>query len=822
MSAVKTKSSPKASHKPSVSDLFETMDYGPAPESDQTAQAWLESHQHKFGHFIDGAFQPLSKKTFVTQNPATNGPLAKLSHGTKADVDKAVNAAKKAFKQWQNIGCHGRAKYLYNLARLIQKHARLIAVVESLDNGKTIRETRDIDIPLAARHFYHHAGWAQLRDDEFKDYEPYGVVGQIIPWNFPFLMLAWKIAPALAAGNTVVMKPAEFTPLTACLFAELCLEAGLPKGVVNIVHGDGEAGAAITAHPFINKIAFTGSTEVGKIIRAQTAGSGKALTLELGGKSPTIVFDDADLDSAVEGVVDGIWLNQGEICCAGSRLLVQESIAERMIAKLKTRMKNLRIGSPLDKVMDVGTIIHQEQFDKIDALVKQGVKEGAKLYQATANNCPADGCYYPPTMLTNVQPASTVAQTEIFGPVVSVITFRTPDEAVQIANNTRFGLAASVWSENINLALDIAPRLKAGVVWVNSTNMFDAAVGFGGYRESGFGREGGMEGMFAYLKPSYLQSLPLYKESKSSSKAHNLGHKTQFDGLSHIDRTAKLYIGGKQTRPDGNYSLPITNQKGELLGHAPEGNRKDVRNAVEAAKKAEAWSKSTHHLRAQILYYIAENLDARRDEFVKRLISLTGVTAAQAKKEFDLSCTRLFTYGAWADKYDGHIHTPPARLIAAAMKEPVGTLGIICPDENPLLSFVSLFAPAIAMGNRTVIIPSETAPLIATDFYQIFDTSDLPAGVINIVTGHRLELCKTLAEHDELDGLWYFGSDLKGSQLCEKASVGNLKRTWVNHGRARNWFDDQEVSAKEFLRHATEIKNIWIPYGESMGGGSSY
>ncbi len=796
-----------------VAEIFETMEYGPAPESDKTAREWLESHGRSIGHFIANKWvKPSKGKSFTTKNPATGEILAKIALGTKSDVDTAVKAAQKAQKIWQALDGHVRTKYLYALARLIQKNARLIAVLETLDNGKPIRETRDIDVALAARHFYHHAGWAQILDTEFPGYEACGVVGQVIPWNFPFLMMAWKIAPALAAGNTVVLKPAEFTPLTAALFAELCLEAGLPAGVVNIVQGDGSTGAEITKHPGIAKIAFTGSTEVGRIIREATAGSGKTLTLELGGKSPTIVFENADLDSAVEGVVDGIWLNQGEICCAGSRLLLQEGIAEKMIAKLTARMKHLRVGAPLDKTVDMGAIVNDEQYKKIDRLVKTGVREGAKLVQPGKDSCPDKGCFYPPTMLTSVQTSATVAQEEIFGPVVSVMTFRTPEEAVLLANNTRYGLAASIWSENINLALDVAPKIKAGVVWINSTNMFDAACGFGGYRESGFGREGGREGMYAYLKPAFLKSLPSYKEVKTSlSPAKHVG---AVEGLANIDRTAKLYIGGKQARPDGAYSLSITDAKGKLAGQVGEGNRKDIRNAVEAAKKAEGWGKSAHHLRAQILYYIAENLSVRAEEFKKRLVQMTGVTPVAAQKEVDEAIRRLFTYGAWADKYDGAVHTPPARLVAAAMKEPVGILGLVCPDENPLLSFVSLFAPAMVMGNRSVVIPSEKYPLLATDFYQVFDTSDVVAGTVNIVTGIRKDLSKTLAEHDEVDAIWYFGSDSAGSALVEKSSIGNLKRTWVNNGKQRDWFDREQAEGEEFLRHATEIKNVWIPYGE--------
>jgi aldehyde dehydrogenase (NAD+) len=474
------------------------MEYGPAPESDKEALAWLGKHERVFGHYIGGEWTEPGD-TFDIINPATNKVIARVTEGSKVDVDAAVAAAKAALPAWTAFTPHARARYLYALARGVQKHSRLLAVLESMDNGKSIRETRDIDIPLVARHFYHHAGWAQLLDTEFAGYEAIGVVGQIIPWNFPLLMLGWKIAPALAAGNTVVLKPAEFTPLTALCFAEIAHEIGLPPGVINIVNGHGQTGAMIVEHPDVDKIAFTGSTEVGRIIRKATAGSGKKLSLELGGKSPFIVYDDADLDSVVEGVVDAIWFNQGQVCCAGSRLLVQEGVAERLIAKLRARMEKLRVGSPLDKAVDMGAIVAPVQLERIRGLVQQGVDEGATVWQPSWA-CPADGCFYPPTLFTDVQPSSTIAQVEIFGPVLVSMTFRTPEESVALANNTPYGLAASVWTESINLALDIAPKIKAGVVWINSTNLFDAAAGFGGYRESGFGREGGKEGMWEYVK----------------------------------------------------------------------------------------------------------------------------------------------------------------------------------------------------------------------------------------------------------------------------------------------------------------------------------
>lgn len=794
-----------------VAKILDTMEYGPAPESRAEADAWLQAADHKFGLFVHGKWvAPASKRTFKTHNPATGELLATLSQAGAKDVNAAVKAAQLAHKKWAALSGHDRARHLYALARLVQKHARILSVIETLDNGKPIRESRDIDIPLVARHFYHHAGWAQLSDQEFPDHSPLGVVGQIIPWNFPLLMLAWKIAPALAAGNTVVLKPAEFTSLSALMFAELCQEAGIPEGVVNIITGDGATGKLLVAHPDVHKIAFTGSTEVGRIIRKSTAGSGKALSLELGGKSPFIVFDDCDMDSAIEGVVDAIWFNQGQVCCAGSRLLVQESITKRFITKLKARMAALRVGDPLDKCMDMGAIVDESQRKNIDALVKQSAKEGATVWQSKAS-CPKKGCYYPPTLLTDVESSNLAAQEEIFGPVLAAMTFRTQDEAIALANNTRYGLAASIWSENINRALDVAPALKAGVVWVNCTNQFDAAVGFGGYRESGFGREGGHEGMYEYLKPTYLSKLkPLKKFPKRKiSTAKGTGAKAS----PFVDQTAKFYIGGKQARPDGGNSLSVISSNGVKLGLVGDGSRKDIRNAVEAARKAEGWSKTTPHNRAQILYYIAENLSARSEEFANRISAMTGASAKNATREVDASIARLFSYGAWADKYEGRIHTPPMRGVALAMNEPVGIVGVVCPDARPLLGFISLMAPNIAMGNRVIMIPSQTDPLSATDFYQVLETSDVPGGVVNIVTGSYKAVVHTLAEHDQVDAMWCFGP----ADLCTKietAGTPTITRSWTGNGMARDWYDRAQGEGREFLRHATEVKNIWIPYGD--------
>ncbi|HHL43601.1 MAG TPA: aldehyde dehydrogenase family protein [Hellea balneolensis] len=777
------------------------MEYGPAPEDKSRALSWIKSHGGKFDLFIGGKWVAAGGKRFAVKNPATGDKLAMVAQATPADVDKAVRAAKKAQSLWQGLSGHQRAKHIYALARLIQKHARILAVLETLDNGKTIRETRDIDIPLAARHFYYHAGWAQIMDMELPDYEAHGVVGQIIPWNFPFLMLAWKIAPAIAAGNTVVLKPAEQTPLSALYFCELVQKAGIPEGVINILTGDGETGKAIVAHKGIAKIAFTGSTEVGKYIRESTAGTGKELTLELGGKSPYIVFADADLDSAVEGVVDAIWFNQGEVCCAGSRLLVAESIADKFYKKLKRRMDKLRVGDPLDKAVDMGALVDDVQVRRVNRLIDIGAREGGKVWQSSCQ-MPNQGCYVVPTLITEVEPASTLAQEEVFGPVLAAMTFRTPKEAIALANNTRYGLAASIWSENINVALDMAANVKAGVVWVNSTNQFDAAVGFGGYRESGFGREGGIEGMMAYVRPKP-------KRGRETLKAVKPVKVKSTPVLTAIDRTPKMYIGGQQKRPDGNNVMPVVAPDGTLVGEAGLGNRKDIRNAVEAAAKASGWSASTALLRAQIIYYIGENLDARRREFATRLRTQTGMSAASANREVDMSIERLFACAAYADKFEGVVHSPPVRDIAIAMNEPLGAMGIVAPQNNPLFGFISVLAPVIASGNRAVIIPSDIHPLSATDFYQVLETSDVPAGVVNIVTGNQLELAKTLAEHDEIAAMWYFGHP-DGVGMVERVSVGNLKQTWSHKGKTVDW---RYVPVRRLFQKATQVKNIWVPYG---------
>ena len=784
-----------------ILESFDKLDYSEALESSSEAQKWLEDNGRRFGQFINGKFISQKDAEIIASLDPSNGDLlANIEIASDSQLNTAVKAARQAQPNWQALGGHGRAKVLYALARLIQKNARLIAVLETLDNGKPIRESRDIDIPLAIRHFYHHAGWAQLQEKEFKSYESIGVVAQIVPWNFPLLMLSWKIAPALAMGNTIVFKAAEQTPITAMYFAHLCQQAGIPSGVINMVNGDGVVGASLAAHEGIDKVAFTGSTAVGQSIRKSTAGQGKKLTLELGGKSAFVVFEDADLDAAVEGLVDSIWFNQGEVCCAGSRLLVQAEVAEKLHLKIKARIKQLRLGLPLDKSIDLGSLVSKTQFERVSQMVNDGLKHGGESFQAC--DIDAEKNLYPPTLITDIDSSHPLAQEEIFGPVLVSMTFRTQSEAVALANNSRYGLAASVWSENINRAMDVAPKIKAGVLWINCHNQFDASCGFGGVKESGFGREGGKEGLYEYLKPRYLSPVKNVRSKKTNSNKNQL-----------IDRTLKFYIGGKQVRPDGGHSIETFNANGTLAAVVGSGNRKDIRNAVNAAVKATSWSSQSGHGRAQILYFLAENLAVRESEWIERLETLCGISNEHAKAEFDESISRIFSYAAWADKYDGAVHSAPYRGVTMALPEPIGVLAQVAPENQPLLTTISLIAPAIAMGNRVILIPSDSFPSVALELVQTFETSDIPPGVINIVTGDKSELSHQLVGHAEVDGVWCW-SDSNNIAKVETISAMDLKRLWVHIDGDRDWLDSNQGEGLEFLRNATEVKNIWTPYGD--------
>ncbi|MBT0781078.1 aldehyde dehydrogenase family protein [Paracoccus sp. pheM1] len=768
---------------PKVSEIMESMEYGPAPEDASAVRGWLRE-RGSFGHFIAGRFTRPGE-TFASRDPSSGEELAQVTQGTARDVQKAVRAARRAQRSWGAMPGHDRARFLYAIARTIQKRERFLAVLESLDNGKPIRESRDIDVPLVVRHFYHHAGWAELAETEFPGHAALGVCGQIIPWNFPLLMLAWKVAPALAAGNCVVLKPAEYTPLTALAFAEICAHVGLPAGVVNIVTGDGETGAALVQAP-VDKIAFTGSTEVGRGIARATAGSGKRLTLELGGKSPFVVMEDADLDAAVEGVVEGVWFNQGEVCCAGSRILVAESVAARFEALLRARMGKLRLGAPLDKSTDVGAIVDPVQKDRILRILDRATAAGAELVGGAA----APGCFIAPGYLRNIAPANPGMVEEIFGPIATFSTFRTPDEAADLANNTRYGLAASVWSESATVATDMAARIKAGVVWVNCANLFDAAAPFGGLRDSGYGREGGREGMLDYLAaPVAAQRDPAPSEIAPAEAPE-------------IDRTVKLYIGGAQKRPDGGASYAAQD---ELV---PLGNRKDIRNAVESAQGALAkWQGLGGHGRAQVLYFLAENLAQRRAEFA----------GYASPAEVDAAIRRCFFYAGFADKYDGATVSAKPGHLCHVQPEPHGVMGLVAPTAAPLAGFMALVLPAIAMGNAVVAIPSQDRPMAALTLAQVLACSDVPGGVVNIVTGPRDELARALAGHDGVSAIWHAGQG-EGLAEVQRAAAETLIPVWTP--APRDWSDPQ-AQGREFLRAASRTKTVWLPYGALPAGTGS-
>lgn len=787
----------------SIREILTTLDYGPAPEDASAVRTWLAAHDG-WGQFIDGAFtDPDPARAIAVENPATGENIATVTAADAAELDRAVAAAARALPGWQGIGPTARARHLYALARAVQKRERFLSVLETIDNGKPIRESRDIDIPLVARHFYHHAGWAAALPAMFPGMEPAGVCAQVIPWNFPLLMLAWKVAPALAAGNTVVLKPAEQTPLTALAFAEICAEIGLPPGVLNIVTGAGETGAALVAHPGVAKVAFTGSTEVGRAIRRATAGQGKSLTLELGGKSPFIVFASADLDAAVEGVVDGIWFNGGQVCCAGSRLLVQEPVAERFQQRLAQRLATLRVGDPLDKSTDIGPIVSAEQLSRIRGLLDTGAAEGAVLHQSA--ELPEGGHFIAPGFVTGAATASTLQTVEIFGPIATLSTFRTPEEAVELANNTAYGLAASIWAQDIDTAMDAAAKVRAGVVWINGTNLFDAAAPFGGMRESGFGREGGAEGMLAYLRrPAADDTAEADAVDLSPAPAPAAAGPRGNDGPA-LDRTLKLFIGGKQVRADGGGSYALRGPQG-VFGAAALGGRKDIRNAVEAARKAAGWSAQAGHNRAQVLWFMAENMDQRR-ETLARALTLTGIPDADA--EVAASIDRLGLIAGLADKLAGRVQSTRARHLTVSVAEPWGVMGLTCPHRQPLLSMTTLIGASIAMGNRVVCVPDPRQAWLAGDFAQLCDSSDVPGGVVNLVTGDPAALAQVLALHDDVDALWHQGGASLTGPL-EAASAGNLKPV-IRH-KVTDWAMDP-AALPALVQAGQQVKTIWVPYG---------
>ncbi len=771
-------------------------DYSPAPESTS-----IISIDETYGLFIGGKFvEPASGDYFKTINPASEEVLSAIALAGEQDVDAAVGAARAAFDDWRAVGPSDRARYVFRIARLVQERSRELAVLETVNGGKPIKESRDVDVPLTAAHFFYYAGWADKLEFAFpgRASDPVGVCGQIIPWNFPLLMLAWKIAPALASGNTVVLKPAETTPLTALLFAAICEQAGLPPGVVNIVTGAGETGAALVNHPNVDKIAFTGSTEVGRGIQKALAGSNKRLTLELGGKAANVVFEDAAMDQAVEGVVNGIFFNQGHVCCAGSRLLVQESVADRFLAKLKRRLSLLRVGDPLDKNTDIGAINSRDQLNKIKQLVEVGLDEGAEIFQPPCE-IPERGFWFPPTIFTGVSQSHRIAQEEIFGPVLSVMTFRTPEEAVEKANNTPYGLSAGVWTEKGSRILWMADRLRAGVVWANTFNRFDPASPFGGYKESGFGREGGRHGLEPYVRLTE-RSAAASPSSRSARTSRPVFEPTR--DRSAVRKTYKLYVGGKFPRSESGRSYEAVGADGDFLAYAVLASRKDVRHAVVAARSAwPDWAGVTAYNRGQILYRVAEMLESRRGQLEQEIYRAEGEAGTQVDEAIDC----LVYYAGWTDKLSqvtGNLNPVAGAYFNITSPESSGVAGIVAPEAPSLIGLVERLAPALCAGDSTVVLASEGFPLPAIALSECLATADVPPGVVNILTGSKRELIPVLSSHLDVDVLDVTGIDEPALQEVEQAAAGNIKRI-VRPG----------TRGPDAVTGFMDMKTVWHPKG---------
>ncbi|KAG4065665.1 hypothetical protein HA402_007365 [Bradysia odoriphaga] len=732
------------------------LEYAPAPES--TAILNLKD---SYGLFIDGEFVDGSGQSFTTISPSDESRIAEIASASDEDVDRAVAAARRAYeKTWSKMSGRDRGKYLFRIARLVQERARELAVAESLDNGKPIKESRDVDVPLVASWFFYYAGWADKLDHAGLGANPraLGVAGQVIPWNFPLLMLAWKIAPALAAGNTVVLKPAETTPLTALIFAEILQQADLPAGVVNIVTGAGATGAALVRHPDVDKVAFTGSTGVGRDIARAVAGTGKKLTLELGGKAANIVFDDAPIDQAVEGIVNGIFFNQGHVCCAGSRLLVQESIHDEVIDRLKKRLSTLRLGDPLDKNTDIGAINSAAQLARIRELSDIGEAEGAERWTADCA-IPEKGFWFAPTIFTGVEASHRIARDEVFGPVLSVLTFRTPAEAIAKANNTPYGLSAGIWSDKGSRILAVADRLRAGVIWANTFNRFDPSSPFGGIM------------------------------SKRLT----------------VPKTYKLAIGGAFPRSESGRTYEVLSAaSGDFLANAAKASRKDARDAVVAARAAvKGWSGATAYNRGQVLYRVAEVLEGRRAQFIDEIVAQEGASASAAAAQVDEAIDLWVWYAGWCDKYAqvaGNANPVAGPYFNISVPEPTGVVAIVAPQDTALLGLVSVVAPALVAGNAVVVIASERHPLSAISLAEVLATSDVPGGVVNVLTGSPAEMAPWLASHQDVNALDLAGAgDLEWVDL-QIAAADTLKRVLT---------PGPVVPSPERIGAFTEVKTVW-------------
>ncbi|RUS76934.1 hypothetical protein EGW08_015307 [Elysia chlorotica] len=806
--------------------ILDTLEYGPALEGEAIVKQWLEKHNHNFGHFINGEWQrPVDRDNIPSKKPSTGETLANTLEATEGDVQIAVAAAEAAYKTWGKISPFSRAKFLYSIARNLQKHQSLLALVEAVDSGMPSKESRTTGVPAIIRQFYHHAGWAQVLPEEMQGWTSLGIVAVFPGWMSPLVQLAQRVAPALAAGNTVVVMPSSHTRLSALLFADICSQAGLPAGVFSVVTGS--TPGLLASHPAVSAVTLAGNTLEGRAMRQLIAGSGKKLSMELTGHCPILVFEEADLDSAVENIVMAAFSNSGQNTYSASRLLVQEPVYSRLVEKLKVRMTKLVVGDNLDKNKDQGPLCDPAAVIRLNQLVQEAQAEGAHIFHPSALPSGVHDCF-PPTLVTGAQTSSQIYIEEPCGPVLVVIPFRTEKEAISIANHGVSGTAAGVWTENVNVALEVASLLQVATVWINTYGLLDAASGAGGLKASGFGRSGGKEGLYSYMRPSWQQPVRTTNSEVdldkfgASSRSDLLPSPAPVDTLKagdnpNIDKTYKLFYGGGQKRPDSGASLPVLSQTGSVLAHVPDGGKKDVRNAVEAAvKAAPGWSKKDGHGRSQILYYLAENLLSRSSDFIQLLSSASGDgNQDQAKTEVELAIQRLFHWAAYCDKFGGSVQENTLYGLTWKVHHSLGAIGIVCPDDFPFLAFVSLIAPAIARGNAVVAVPSGQFPLAALAFHQILETSDVPAGVVNIITGDRNVLTRTLAQHQDIASVWYFGSGEAGSTFVEAAaSGGNMKRTWVNYGRPRNFLDQEQGQGQEFLVESTTVKNVWLPMGD--------
>jgi aldehyde dehydrogenase (NAD+) len=747
----------------------ESLDYGSAPESTAHVRAWIDAHQ-PFGHFIDGRWPPPGGDFLVVREAGQGPALARVARGSGDDVDAAVGAARRAFSSWATLPGAERARFLDALAREVQKFAGTFAQLDSLASGRPVRLARDLDAPLAVRHFQYHAGWAHLMDEdlELREHRPLGVAALILPREFPLLQIAWAVAPALATGNTVVLKPSAAHPLPALHFARACERAGLPDGVVNVVTGDAATGAAVVAHADIDRIAFSGSLEVGREIRTRLAGTGRPLSMLLRGRSTFLVFEDADLDAAVEAVAESVAAPPFPGAPAGARVLVQEGVAEAFVRKLIRRLERLRPGDPMDRSTDLAA-----PHDSLDRARLVGLVEEARQGGATVWQAPHPEHTFPPTVLSHVAPAHEVARDQVSAPLALILTFRSAAEAVDLANNDPHGLAASVWTENVNVALDVGSRLRVGTVWVNACQLLDAAAAFGGTREGGLGRVGGREGLWEHLRPRWR---PERGELRAAAS------------------------GG---------AVEVRDAPGLVAGEG-RGGREDARRAVEAAVRAwPAWAAATSATRAQTLSALAAALAYRQDELVAVLVT-HGAQPETAAGEVRTAVARLLSCAARAERWAGALSLTPSSRVSLTTPEPLGVVALVPPRRSPLLGLVSTLAPLVATGNVVVIVPTAPEP-VTPALSPLLAAAAVPAGIVNLITGGDLEVMLTLAAHDEVDGIWYFGEHA-GAAPLERLAAGNMKRVWID-AVARDWLDPVQAGLDEFLRHATQVRTLWIPYG---------